>query len=86
MSFSIAQFEYDQVMMVTHILRNQSSNLYLPSPRLASFKMLLVLLLVLRLCGTRGNRRWEKAVSVLERVNMCGTYGTVGLSLSLDFP
>lgn len=48
--------------------------------------MLLVLLLLLRLCGTRGNRRWEKAISVREgeyvwNIQDSGFITELGLSL-----
>lgn len=86
MSFSIAPFKYDQVMMVTHILRSQSSNLYLPS--LASFVyVLFILLLVLRLCGIGGNRRREKAISLSQRVwDMQGSEFITELGLTSSKP
>lgn len=35
--------------------------------------MLFVLLLVLRLCGTEGNRRWDRAISCLSAVREGGS-------------
>lgn len=60
MSFSIAQFEYDQVMMVAHVLRNQSSNLCLPSPRLVDTSLILCLSVVCIAIGPKALRERGK--------------------------